>query len=100
MGDGIEPGRKNSVRRQAICVTGEVSEGTLSDFLGGLGQANLAERDRIDQTEMPPHNFGEGILSLVLVVTGQQLQIAVAHLQIYITAKLKNPTGFDASSLD
>jgi len=64
-GDLIEPGGEDGVGREAVRLPGEVGEGGLSDFLGQLRGADLAQRGREDQIEVAADDFGESILGLL-----------------------------------
>jgi hypothetical protein len=85
----IQPGRKNRVRRQTICLTGEVDEHGLGYFLRQLWRTDLAERGGKDEIEVATDNFGEGIFRIVPGVSRKQLQIGVAHVHKYIVAAAK-----------
>jgi hypothetical protein len=48
------------------------------------GHPHLPERRRINQTQMPPHRLGKGLLRTLPVVIPHQFHVALfGHLTIY-----------------
>ena len=56
-------------------VAREVGEDGLRDFLGQLRRADLPQRGGIDQIQMPPDDFGEGVLRIFARELPEQIQI-------------------------
>jgi len=63
----------------------------LRDFLGQLRRADLPQRGGMDEIQMSPDDFVEGILRIFSHELPQQIQIT-CHFQKYIAAGDRNPT--------
>src|SRR5207244_3678283 len=77
--------------RELLRLAGEFDEGGLDDFLGQLGGTDLAERGGMDEVEMAPDDFGEGVLGILPCVARKQFQVGIAHVQKDNAAASKNP---------
>jgi hypothetical protein len=54
------------------------------------GETQLAQRGGIDQAEMPPDDFSEGVFGVLPGVAGEQFQVRVAHVGKHIGADSPN----------
>jgi CubicO group peptidase (beta-lactamase class C family) len=91
--DLIEPGGEHRVRCEAMRVVGKIDESGLGDLFGKLRRADLAQRGPIDQVEVSPDEFGEGVLGVLLGIAREKFQVGIAHLQQYNVAGGGNPTN-------
>ena len=88
--DLIQPRGQNGVGLQPVGTARQIDEGGLGDFFGELRRADLAQRRGIDQAEMAPDDFGEGILGVLPGVAREEFQVGVAHVWKHIGADLRN----------
>ena len=47
----------------------------------------------MDEVEMAPDDFGEGVLGVAPGVAREQFQVGIAHVWKHIGADLRNPPG-------
>jgi hypothetical protein len=88
--DLIQPRGEDGIRREVVCLADEIGEGGLGDLFRELWRTDLAKRGGKNKIEMPPDDFGKGILGVLPGVSPEQLQVSISHL-ISISSRSKKP---------